>query len=79
MTDIEKKERLKEAKEELAEVRKAISGIISGSQSYKIGSRSSQKADLATLFKERGRLQDEILGLEGGGSGRFRRVVPIDR
>ena len=78
MTKEEKAERLKEAKDELAEVKAAISGIISGSQSYKIGSRSVQKADLAALYKRRSTLEDEIRSLDGG-TGRFRKVIPMDR
>jgi len=70
-------ERLDEAREELADVKLAIKQILSGAQEYRIGSRSVHKADLATLFKERDALKDEIASLEGT-SGRAKRVVVVD-
>lgn len=46
--------------EQLTQINNAISAIECGAQSYKIGSRSIQRADLGTLYKERKRIQDEI-------------------
>ena len=70
-------EKLKKAKAELAQVDSAIAAILGGSQSYRIGSRSLTRADLATLYKRKDILDDKVAALSGG-SGRFRRVVPRD-
>jgi hypothetical protein len=70
-------EKLAEAKAELVQVKKAITAILSGSQSYRIGSRSLTRADLATLYKRQDILEDKVAAFSGG-SGRFRRVVPKD-
>ena len=78
MNKIHKAKKLTEAKAELKEVNAAISKIVSGAQGYKVGSRSAQKADLATLYKRKESLEDLIAALEGG-AGRFKRVVPVDR
>jgi hypothetical protein len=69
-------ERLAECKLELADVKAAIKTILSGAQSYSIGTRSLTRANLAELRKWKKDLEDEIAGLSGG-SGRVRRVVPI--
>jgi len=71
--------KLEEAKAELEQVNKAIKQILSGAQGYKTGSRSVQKADLATLYKRKDKLNDLIDDLEGGGAGRTVRVIPVDR
>ena len=70
-----KAQKLKDAKAELEQVKNAITKILSA-QEYRIGSRSLKRADLATLYKRKDTLDDLISTLEGG-SGRFRRVVPI--
>lgn len=44
----------------------AIESIENGAQEYRIGTRSVKKADLATLYKERDRLEEEIERLENG-------------
>ena len=69
-------EKLAERREELVDVKAAIKKILSGAQSYTIGSRSLTRAQLPELRKWKKELEDEIAGLSGG-SGRFRRVVPI--
>jgi hypothetical protein len=69
-------EMLAERKKELADVKSAIKKILSGAQSYTIGSRSLTRANLPELRKWKKELEDEIAGLSGG-SGRFRRVVPV--
>ena len=79
MGSMEKKrntEQLAEREEELADVRAAIKMILKGAQAYTIGSRSLTRANLAELRKWKKELEDEISALSGG-SGRFRRVVPI--
>ena len=74
-----KAEKLAKAKAELAEVEKAISGIVGGSQSYGIGSRSVHKANLETLYKRKALLEETVDALSGTGLGRFRRVITVDR
>lgn len=49
----------------LREVEAAISTILKGGQSYKIGSRSLTRADLGTLMK----MRDELLMQVQSGSG----------
>ena len=51
--------------EQLENINEAIYNILAGGQSYKIGSRSLTRADLATLIAERNRLESQ---LDGGGS-----------
>jgi hypothetical protein len=60
-----KKDRLAKAKAELAQIDNAITMI-----------RSLTRADLQTLYKRKDTLEDLISALSGG-SGRFRRVIPI--
>ena len=69
-------DKLAQRKEELVMVNEAIKTILSGAQSYTIGSRSLTRANLAELRKWKKELEDEIAGLMGG-SGRFRRVVSV--
>jgi hypothetical protein len=69
-------EKLAERKSELADVNAAIKIILGGAQSYTIGSRSLTRANLAELRKWKKELENEIAGLSGG-SGRFRRVIPV--
>jgi hypothetical protein len=69
-------EKIAKAKAELEQIEAAITAVISGSQSYRIGSRSLIRADLATLYKRKDRLDDLVAALSGG-SGRVRRVIPI--
>lgn len=64
-------ERLALLREQLVEVRKAISAILGGAQEYRIGSRSIKRPDLGRLYEERTRLEKEISAIEGGG-GIFR-------
>ena len=74
---MDKQERLAEAKADLAEIKTAISMVLGGSQSYRIGTRSVTRADLATLYKQKEKLEDLINALSGGGGGRIKRVVPL--
>jgi hypothetical protein len=76
MAKVRNAEKLAERKEELADVKAAIKMILGGAQSYTIGSRSLTRANLAELRKWKKELEDEIAALTGG-SGRFKRVVPI--
>jgi len=70
-----KSEKLKKAKAELEQVDAAIAAVLSGSQSYRIGTRSLTRADLETLYKRKDKLEDIVDALSGG-IGRFRRVIP---
>jgi hypothetical protein len=69
-------EKLAERKQELVDVNTAITAILGSAQSYSIGTRSLTRANLAELRKWKKELEDEIAALSGG-SGRFRRVVPV--
>ncbi|MEC0092492.1 hypothetical protein [Paenibacillus macquariensis] len=61
-------ERLGKLREQLEELNKAIIAIQNGAQEYRIGSRSLKRPDLSLLYKERDRLEREILNVERGGS-----------
>lgn len=53
------------AEEKLIEVNNAISNILVGGQSYKIGSRSLARADLNTLLSMQRDLQAQIANSSG--------------
>jgi hypothetical protein len=76
MANKRKMEKLAEARAELKQINSAITAILSGAQSYSIGTRSLTRADLSTLYKRKNTLGDLIDALSGG-NGRFRRVVPV--
>ncbi len=54
------------AEEKLIEVNTAISNILVGGQSYKIGSRSLTRADLNTLLGMQRDLQEQIANQDSG-------------
>ena len=58
-------------KEYLEALKKARIAIVTGAQSYRIGSRSLTRADLKLL-------NDEIARLEGSTIPKFRRVYMVD-
>ena len=62
----------------LGEVEKAISKILSGGQSYRIGTRSVTRADLSTLISLRDKLRTEVEAKEEGFFGRTS-VAVFDR
>jgi hypothetical protein len=70
-------EKLAKKKAELEQIEAAITAVLSGSQSYRIGSRSVTRADLTALYKRKDMLEGEIAALSGVASGRFRRVIPL--
>jgi hypothetical protein len=74
---MDKKERLTEAKADLAEIKTAISMVLGGSQSYRIGTRSVTRADLATLYKQKEKLEDVIDALSGDSGGRVKQAIPL--
>ena len=51
---------MSDTKTALSEINEAIRAIQNGAQSYKIGQQSVTKANLATLYAERQRLDDLI-------------------
>lgn len=55
-----------EKREMLAQVNSAIVAIMAGGQSYKIGSRSLTRADLATLRAMRDDLEAQLAQEESG-------------
>lgn len=69
-------EKLAKAKTELAQIESAITAILSGAQSYSIGTRSLTRANLTELRKWKKEVEDLISALSGG-SGRFKRVIPV--
>ena len=68
-------EKIARAKVELEQINAAILAVLQA-QSYRMGSRSVTKADLATLYKRKEELEDLI---DAGNLGRFKRVVPVDK
>lgn len=57
---MEEKEKTYDARQRLAEVNTAIQAVLLGGQSYKIGSRSLTRADLALLRSMRDDLEAQI-------------------
>lgn len=57
------------AKELLAEINQAILAIQNGAQSYKIENQSVTKANLATLYAERQRLEQKAVEEESAACG----------
>lgn len=53
----------------LTEINEAISAIQNGAQSYKIGQQSVTKANLATLYAERQRLENKLAVENSGDFG----------
>lgn len=53
--------------EQLDQINQAIAKIENGAQEYRIGSRLLRRGDLATLYKERRQLQQEIARGESDG------------
>lgn len=51
---------MSELEKQLNEVNAAITTILSGGQSYKIGTRSLTRADLSTLYARQKELQESI-------------------
>jgi len=56
----------------------AEKAILQGAQSYTIKDRTYTRADLATVSRERARLQGIVNSINSGGSMRVRRVLPRD-
>ena len=53
--------------QELVEIKKAISKILNGGQSYRIGNRTMTRADLKTLYDMQTKVENEIAESEKGG------------
>ena len=76
-----KRSRLAEDKELLTQVKEAITAILSGAQSYTIGTRSLSRADLKALLEWRDELYAEVIqeeaeldALSSGAGGRRKSV-----
>jgi len=54
-------------KEQVTQINTAIEKIENGAQEYRIGNRTVRRGDLATLYAERRRLQQEIAMNETSG------------
>ena len=75
-----RKRKLERAQERYELIDAAVKALLeSGVKSYSIGSRSLTRLDLPALLKELQELEDLIDALEGNLTGRFRRVIPVDR
>ena len=78
-----KRARLAEDKELLAQVKEAITAILSGAQSYTIGTRSLSRADLKALLEWRDELYAEVIQEEAeldaiaSGTGGRRKSVGV--
>lgn len=72
-------QRLKRAKMRLNLYYEAEEQILSGAQSYNIGSRSLTRADLGKIQEEINKLESEVKMLEkSNGKRKVRRVIPVD-
>ena len=63
--------------EQLANVQAAIAAIETGAQSYSVGGRSKQAADLAVLYKREAYLRVMVDRDADGGIG-VRAATPVD-
>lgn len=52
--------------------------ILRGAQSYTIKDRTYTRGDLATVSRERARLQGIVSSVQNNGSMRVRRILPRD-
>lgn len=72
ITEVEKRPLIDPGnKEMLSEINKAILTILNGGQSYVIGSRRLNRADLAELYKMRKELESQVAADETAGNGFF--------
>ena len=66
--------------QELVEIKKAISKILNGGQSYRIGNRTMTRADLKTLYDMQTKVENEIAESQKGGIlGRNASAAVFDR
>lgn len=61
---------MSDIKNQIAEIDKAITSVLSGGQSYKVGNRSLTRGDLATLYQMKKELENNAAGDNNGGLGR---------
>lgn len=66
------------AEEQLSVLNEAIYSIMKGGQSYKIGTRSLTRADLATLIAERNRLESQLGNTQGLLAGAYAANFGVD-
>lgn len=67
------------AQQQLQEVNSAISKILKGGQSYKIGTRSLTRADLSELYQMKKELESEIAEDNNNVIGRRMAAAYFDR
>jgi hypothetical protein len=70
---------MSETKQRLAEVNAAISAILAGGQSYKIGTRSLTRADLSMLYQMRNEIAAEAEQEDSPVIGRRAAAVVFDK
>lgn len=70
---------MSEAQSQLAEIKKAISKILEGGQSYRIGSRSLTRADLSRLYAMQKELEAQIAEENTSVLGRRAAAAVFDR
>lgn len=68
-----------DTKTQLEEVNSAISKILAGGQSYKIGSRSLTRADLSELYAMKKELEQQAADENGSMFGRSAALAYFDR
>lgn len=70
---------MSETQRQLEEVSKAISTILAGGQSYKIGTRSLTRADLSKLYEMQKELEAKLSEGNNSSIGRRAAAVFFDR
>ena len=70
---------MSDTRTQLEEINAAISAILAGGQSYKIGNRSLTRADLTTLYKMKKELENNAAEDNNGGLGRCVAVGYFDK
>lgn len=70
---------MSDTKKQLAEINEAITKILAGGQSYKVGNRSLTRADLSTLYQMKKELENNASEDNSGGLGRSVAVSFFDK
>lgn len=70
---------MSDTEKQIAEINAAITSILSGGQSYKVGNRSLTRGDLATLYQMKKELENNAAGDNNGGLGRSVAVGIFDK
>lgn len=70
---------MSDTEKQLAEINEAITAILAGGQSYKVGNRSLTRGDLSTLYQMKKELENNMAGDNNGGLGRSVAVGVFDK